>query len=118
MHYIKFHIKTLKIAPTCFDPKIILRELHCSLLKSFLKHSQNNSISEKLSHYITHDAHHSQTHPQQRTLTQHDMLPQHPVNIMELFCECFKNDFSKEQCSSLRMILGSKHVGAILRILM
>jgi len=26
MHYIKFHIKTLKIAPTCFDPKIILRE--------------------------------------------------------------------------------------------
>ena len=35
MHYIKFHIKTLKIAPTCFDPKIILGELHCSLLKSF-----------------------------------------------------------------------------------
>ena len=33
--YIKFHIKTLKIAPTCFDPKIILRELRCSLLKSF-----------------------------------------------------------------------------------
>ena len=35
MHYIKFHIKTLKIAPTRFDPKIILRELRCSLLKSF-----------------------------------------------------------------------------------
>jgi len=35
MHYIKFHIKTLKIAPTFFDPKIILRELRCSLLKSF-----------------------------------------------------------------------------------
>ena len=35
MNYIKFHIKTLKIAPTCFDPKIILRELRCSLLKSF-----------------------------------------------------------------------------------
>jgi len=34
-HYIKFHIKTLKMAPTCFDPKIILRELRCSLLKSF-----------------------------------------------------------------------------------
>jgi len=33
--YIKFHIKTLKIAPTCFDPKIILRDLRCSLLKSF-----------------------------------------------------------------------------------
>ena len=35
MHYIKFHIKTLKNAPTCFDPMIILRELRCSLLKSF-----------------------------------------------------------------------------------
>jgi len=33
--YIKFRIKTFKIAPTCFDPKIILRELRCSLLKSF-----------------------------------------------------------------------------------
>ena len=31
----KFHIKTLKIAQTCFDPKIILRKLRCSLLKSF-----------------------------------------------------------------------------------
>ena len=35
MHYIKSHIKTLKIAPTCFGTKIILRELRCSLLKSF-----------------------------------------------------------------------------------
>ena len=67
MHYIKFHIKTLKIALTCFDPKIILKDVF----------------------YVTHNAHHSQTHPQQRTLTQHDMLPQHPVNVMELFCECF-----------------------------
>ena len=41
------------------------------------------------SHYVTHGAHDSQTHSQQRTLTQYDMLPQHPVNIMELFCECF-----------------------------
>jgi len=47
-----------------------------------------------------------------------DMLPQHPVNIMGLFCECFSNDFSEEQRSSLRMILGSKHVGAILSVLM
>ena len=39
--------------------------------------------------YVTHDTHRSQTHSQQRTLTQHDMLPQHPVNMMELFCECF-----------------------------
>jgi len=35
MHYIKFRIKTTKIAPTYFDPKIILKELRCSLLKSF-----------------------------------------------------------------------------------
>ena len=34
---------------------------------------------------------------------------------------CFmqrETDFSKEQCSSLKMILGSKHVGAILNVLM
>ena len=29
-----------------------------------------------------------------------------------------KRDFSKEQCSSLKMSLGSKHVGAILSVLM
>ena len=28
-----FYIKIFRIAPTCFDPKIIFRELHCSLLK-------------------------------------------------------------------------------------
>ena len=33
MHYIKFHIKTLKITLTCFNPKVIIRELRCSLLK-------------------------------------------------------------------------------------
>jgi len=36
------YIGTFKIAPTCFDPKIIFREVHCSLLKShFLKQSLN-----------------------------------------------------------------------------
>ena len=39
--------------------------------------------------YVTQDAHHSQTQSQQRTHTKHDMLPQHPVIMMELFCECF-----------------------------
>ena len=34
MHLHKIHIKIFKIAPTCFDPKIILRELRCSLLQS------------------------------------------------------------------------------------
>jgi len=32
-----------------------------------------------------------------------------------VFLKC---GFSKEQCSSLKMILGSKHVGAILNVLM
>ena len=46
------------------------------------------------------------------------MLPQHPVNIKELIRECFKNDFIKEQLSSLKMILESKYVGAILNVFM
>jgi len=52
-------------------------------------------------------------------LTKYDMLPQHQVNIRKLISECFsKCDLSKEQCSSLKMILGSKHVEAILNVLM
>jgi len=27
-----FYIKTFEISPTCFEPKIIFRELYCSLL--------------------------------------------------------------------------------------
>jgi len=48
------------------------------------------------------------------------MLPQYQINIRKLICKCFlkKCDFSKEQYSSLKMILGSKHVGAILNVLM
>jgi len=63
---------------------------------------------------------HSQAHSQHRTLTQYDILPQHQVNIRKLISECFffKCDFSKEQCSSLKMMLGSKHVGAISNVLM
>ena len=57
-------------------------------------------------------------YPLRHTLTQRDMLPQHLINIRELINECFKNDFSKKQRSSLRMSLGSKHVGAILNVLM
>jgi len=35
MHIHKIvYIKTFKISPTYFDPKIIFRELHCSSLKS------------------------------------------------------------------------------------
>ena len=33
-------------------------------------------------------------------------------------CVFLKCDFSKEQCGSLKMILGSKHVGAISNVLM
>jgi len=36
IHNFFLNIKTFKIAPTCFDPKIIFRELHCSLLMSHL----------------------------------------------------------------------------------
>jgi len=32
--WVFFYIKTFKIASTCFDPKIIFREINCSLLKS------------------------------------------------------------------------------------
>ena len=40
------------------------------------------------------------------------------VNIRKLISECFyKCDIIKEQCSSLKMLLGSKHVGAILNVL-
>ena len=41
----------------------------------------------RVSHYVTQYAHHSQAHSQERNLTQHDMLPQHPVNLLapELF---------------------------------
>ena len=36
MHIHKIaYIETFKISPTCFDPKIIFRELCCSLLKSY-----------------------------------------------------------------------------------
>jgi len=35
MHIHKIvYIKTFKIAPTCFDPKLIVRELPCSFLKT------------------------------------------------------------------------------------
>ena len=63
------------------------------------------------------------THVVRRTLsrvpfTQYDMLPQRQINKRKLISECFeKCDFSEEQCSSLKMILGSKHVGAILNVL-
>jgi len=38
MHIHKIvYIKTFKITPTCFDPKIIFIELHCFSLNSHLK---------------------------------------------------------------------------------
>jgi len=51
-----------------------------------------------------HDAHPSQLHSQQRTLAQHDMLPQHPVYRNELNCECFNVTLARKKRSSLRMI--------------
>jgi len=46
------------------------------------------------------------------------MLPQHPVYRNELNCECFNVTLARKKCSSLRMIWGSKHVGAILSVFM
>ena len=44
-HVSGLRVKTFKIAPTCFDPKIIFRELHLFLVKvTFLKHSLINSL--------------------------------------------------------------------------
>ena len=63
-----------------------------------------------------HKTDYSQAHSQPLTLTQHDMLPEHLINIGKLINECIWNDFSKEQHSSLRMILGSKHVEVILNV--
>ena len=49
MHIHKFfYVKIFKIAPTCFDPKIIFRELHCSLLKSYLKKKKHSLINFNL----------------------------------------------------------------------
>jgi len=42
-----FNIKTFKIAATCFDPKIIFRELHCYLLKS---HFFKNTLADWFSY--------------------------------------------------------------------
>ena len=83
-----FHIKTLKIAPTCFDPKIIFRELCCSLLKSRVTLARNKILL---------------------CLTEANKF---------IYSIQVTRDFSKEQRSSLKMILGSKHVRAILSVLM
>ena len=53
------------------------------------RYEQISRLMDNFYYKLNKDAQHSQTHSQQRTLTQHDMLPQHPVNILELFCECF-----------------------------
>ena len=44
--YLFIYIKPFKIAPTYFDPKIIFRELCCSLLKSHFK----NTLTEWFSY--------------------------------------------------------------------
>ena len=76
MHIHKIvYIKTFKIAPTCFDPKIIFRELHCSSLKYCVNVTP---LRVRLTMCVRHIA----------TLTvsgvpftQYDMLPQHQSNI-------------------------------------
>jgi len=43
---------------------------------------------------------------------------QHPINIRELINECFKITLVRNNVAPSKMILGSKHVGAILNVLM
>jgi len=57
------------------------------LAKVILKHSQINSFM--LTGCCGSMSCCVRVGSQQPTLTQHDMLPQHPVNIKELICECF-----------------------------
>ena len=47
-----FYVKTFKIAPTCFDPKIIFRELHCSLLNMILGSKHVGTILNVLMYKI------------------------------------------------------------------
>jgi len=55
MHIRKFFsTKTFKIAPTCFDPKIIFRELHCS---STLRNATCNDKDEM--NYLSFHSGHS-----------------------------------------------------------
>jgi len=44
-----------------------------------------------------HDAHPSQLNSQQRTLAQHDMLPQHTVYRNELNCACFNITLARKK---------------------
>ena len=48
-------------------------------------------------------------HSSQHNITQHVMLPLNPTGTTKLIC-----DFSKEDYRSLRMVLGTKHVGMFL----
>jgi len=80
----------LTIAKNNGYPVNTIRDLKTKLIgKKHQQYPLTIPHNEPVSHYVTHDAHHSQAHSQLRTLTQHDMLPQHHINIKELFCECF-----------------------------
>ena len=50
-----------------------------------------------VSHYVTHDAHHSQVHSQQRTITQYNMVPQHPVNTLATGYGDFRTSVAKRR---------------------
>ena len=64
------YIKTFKIAPTCFDHAIIIRELRCSSLKSHTTHVVRRNLSD--------------ARP-----TQYEMLPQHQIIIEKSISEYF-----------------------------
>jgi len=54
-------------------------------------------------------------YPLQHNITQHGMLPQYPTTTTKLIYDWFKCGFNKaKKYSSLMMVLGPKHVGAVL----
>ena len=61
---------------------------------------------------------HSRGHSQQLTTFTIRLAATAPSLYKEIKQWVLKCDFSKGQCSSLNMLLGSKHVGAILNVLM
>ena len=83
MHIHKIvYIKTFKIAPKCFDPKIIFREKHC--------------VSSGMQLQTESQAAYHTTHIVRRTLSsvpfaQYDMLPQHQINIRNYSVNVSKN---------------------------
>jgi len=148
MHIHKIvYIKTFKIAPTCFDPKIIFRELHCSYLKMILSNDNiknswtpmilklwilrlnktriwlTNSTTRRLTNQYIPTTRYRQPSSNTNKLTNSNNCNSSRyitlVNSTETWGKnrCHTRPtksskiFRKLHGSSLKMIVGSKHVG-------